>query len=307
MPGSRTGFPNGLTLGPDQTNQALLSGGKAAQQTLRIAANVASGETVVIGGDTYRVVTAATDSTKNTGSELATTSQVNNPQAKIAMTAHGLRGGDIIRIENEIMVVLQALNANEILLQRACCGTSIATHAAALDIFTEASPGSGGIAIGLNATLTPTAATPALVWAINNKGKEKVVAYQHDVNTIVVASADRAGGTPVPSLAATATTETLGGGGNAWDAATLAGGRAVEMLTFLSVVPTSAQVTAGAIVLIFPFTPVVEEITIRVTSSAAVLAWDGAATVSGNKLTIDNAGAVDWGTTHTIRLAVRPS
>lgn len=307
MSGSRTGFPGGITLGPDQTNQAMLMGGKAAQGLLRIAASVIAAETVTIGGDVYRVAAVATDSTKTLGSELVATDSNNSPRATIAMAAHGLRAGDLIRSQNEIMLVLQALGPNSLMVQRAACGSSIATHAATQAIYTEAVPGGGGIAIGLNATLTPTAATPALVWAINNLGQERVIAYQIDVNTIVIASADKRGGTPQASLSAIATTETLTGVGNAWDAATLVGGRVPEMLTYASVVPSAAQVTAGSIVLIYPYTPVVEEITVRVTATAAVKAWDGAATVSGNKLTIDNAGAVDWAATDTIRVVVRPS
>lgn len=307
MPGTKTGFPNGINLGPND-NQSLLASGLAAQQTLRIAANVASGETVVINGETYRVATAATDSTKTLGSELATTSQVNNPVATIAMTAHGLKGGDIIRIDNEIMLVLNPLNANLIQVLRAACNTTIATHAAAAAIFTEASPGGGGFPIGLNATLTPTAATPALVWAINTLGKSNVAAIQVDVNTVVVHTAVKPGGAPAAYGGANiAVSETLAGAGNAWDAANITGGRKPEVGQLLSIVPSANEVTAGKIVRVFPFVPVVEECTVRVTATAAVKAWDGAVTVSGNSIVIDNAGATDWAATDTIRCYVRPS
>lgn len=302
----RTGFGDGIAVGP--LNASVLTAGKAAQQTLRVAANVASGETVVIGGDTYRVATAATDSTKNIANgELASTSHVNNPIATISMAAHGLKQNDIIRVENEIMLVLQALGTEQILVRRGACNTAVATHADGTDIFTEAVPGAGGRPIGLNATLTPAVATDALIWAINNLGNERVVAIDVDANTVVVATADKPGGTPVPFSGTIAVSETLAGAGNAWDGATITGGLLPQQVHVEKIVPTAAEVTAGKIVKVFPFVPIVVDCLVRVTATAAAKAWDGAATVSGNAVIIDNAGATDWAATDTIMLTVRPS
>ncbi len=303
----RTGFPGGLTLG-DQTNQALLAAGKAAAQLLRVAADVVSGQTVTIGSDVYRVADVSTDSTKDLGSELATTGPTNNPWATITMLAHGLKSGDVIRIDNEVMYVRSALDADHIQVVRGAFGTTVATHAAAAAILTEASPGGGSIPVGMSGTLTPAVFTDRLAWAINNLGKEYVKADAPTDNVVIVSTADKRGGNYVASVSALATTETLAGAGNAWDAATLAGGRAPSMYEIINVVPTAAQVTEGKIYLgPFPYVPVVEDVRVRVTASGAVVAWDGAATVVGNYVEIDNAGSTDWATTSTITVILRPA
>ena len=304
---TRTGFPGGLTLG-DQTNQALLTSGKAASQLLRVAANVAQDETVTIGADVYRVADVVTDSLANLGDELAATGPSNNPWATIAMTAHGLKNGDVIAIGTEVMRVISALDADHIQVTRGAYGTTVATHANGSAILTEVAPGAGDIAVGMSGTLTPAVFTDRLVWAINNLGKERVKAEGPNDNTVIVATADKRGGSYVASLSALAVSETLGGAGNAWDDTTLAGGRAPSVLEYINIVPTAAQVTAGSIYVgPFPFVPVVEDVRVRVTASGAVVAWDGAATVSGNYVVLDNSGATDWATTSTITLIVRPT
>jgi hypothetical protein len=299
-----TGFPGGiLTRG----NQPFLPAGRAASQILRILANVTQNDPNVIGSDTYRAANIATDSTK-TVTGLATTGPGNSPQATITMAAHGLKVNDVIRIENEIMLVIGVLNVNQIVVRRGTHGTSIATHADATAIFVEVALGGGSIPVAMNNGVTPTLYTASLVWAINNLGRERVKAYLIDVNTVLVVACDRPakdGGAPRSGASAIATTETFTSGSNVWDAATLAGGRDAGGVEMIRHVPTAAQVTAGKIVLAFPYVPVVEAIYAQVTSSGAVKVWDGAATVSGTNVVIDNAGGVDWAATDTLWIFIR--
>ena len=303
----RTGYPGGFAVGDNLAG--LLLGGVAAMQTLRQSGAVVAAETVTIGGDVYRAANVMTDSTKNVGGgELAATSAVNNPQATITMLAHGLKQNDLIRVDTEIMLVLQPVGPNQIRVLRGACNTSVATHADAADIFTEAALGGGGLPVGLQGTLTNAVFTDSLIWSINNLGKEKIKAYDLDVDTVAVVACDKPakdGGAPIAGLNTTATTETLTNG--AFDAATLAGGRNPEMSFAMKIVPTANEVTEGKIVKYFPFTPVLEDVLIRVTSTGAAKIYSGAATISGPQLTLDNAGGTPWAATDTIVLTIRPS
>lgn len=303
----RTGYPGGLGLGNNVAD--FISNGLTPMQTLRQSGAVVAAETVVIGGDTYRAADVSTDSTKNVANgELAATSYVNNPEADISMTAHGLVVNDLIRVQTEIMRVIHKYDANRIRVRRAQCNTSIATHADAQDIYTEAAPGGGGIPVGLQGTLTAAAFTDSLIWSVNNLGNERVKAYDIDTDTVVLALCDKPakdGGAPVASTATLAVSETLTNG--AFDAANITGGRNPDTEITVKVVPSAAEVTEGKIVKVFPFTPVVIETIVRTTATMAEIAWDGAATVTGNVLVLDNTGGTDWSAATTITCVIRPS
>lgn len=302
-----TGFPGGIGVGVN--NVGLLTNGLASIQILRQSGAVVAEETVVIGGDTYRAAAVATDSTKDVANgELATTSYVNNPEANLSMSAHGLVVNDLIRVENEIMLVIHVYDANRIRVRRAQCNTSIATHADAQNIYTEATPGGGGIPVGLNATLTAAVFTDSLIWSINNLGTAPVKAYDIDTDTVAIALCDKPaknGGVPIASDATLAVSETLTNG--AFDAANITGGLDPYIPMVLKIIPSAAEVTEGKIVRVFPFTPIVDQVLVRTTATMAELAWDGVATVTGNLLVLDNAGAVDWSASTTITVFVRPS
>lgn len=312
---SQTGLgPNGAGVGLTGPNGANLGGvvnaspaaGATSLAILRIPANVAAGETVVIGGSTFRVAAVATDSTKTCANgELNNT----NPTCELfTMTAHGLIAGDLIRVQNEIMMVSLKLNANQVKLLRGVSGTTIATHADGQSIFTESSPGSGSIAVGLNATFTPTAFTPAFVADLNNflRCSEQIGAIQISVNEVIIyaANRDRKGvQTPLGTTSNLGTTETLAGASNAFDTATLAGGALPGQYAYISRAPVANEVTAGVIHFIFPFAVNrVKRPKIYTTASGALATWDGAVTISGNRVTLDNTGASDWATTHTIEV-----
>jgi hypothetical protein len=155
--------------------------GLPARATLRVAANVSSAEKVTIGADVYEVEIVDTDSTDNTAND--DFNNVTNPlvlpnfttdYANVAPVAVG----DLIRIENEIMAVT-VVDGTSRTLKRGVSGTTAATHADGVDIFDgDGIDGGSTVAVGLVATLTPTAFSPALVADINGRGTEDVLATQ---------------------------------------------------------------------------------------------------------------------------------
>ena len=149
----------------------------------------------------------------------------------------------------------------------------------------------GNIAVTGHADDTPTAAGAKLAIAIGAQG---LVCTIVSVNEYFVCD---------PAGRALATTETLGGSGNAWDAATLNGGvdsNLARQSAIVQRVPVTAEVTAGTMRFAFPFNPAAAIVNVRTTSSGVVIAWDGATTITGSRVDVNNAGSVDWATTSTV-------
>jgi hypothetical protein len=146
------------------------------------------------------------------------------------------------------------------------------------------------------AGLTPTLATPALVAAINNYSTHRVLAVQISVNEVLVVSRDDAS-----VVGALTCTETMAGANNAWSTATLtagcAAGGAVTMLQQRAA--TAQDVTIGSAHFWFPFTVAAALCIVR-TAAGAVKTWDGVTMISGQRVTMDNAGASDWAATDVL-------
>lgn len=307
---SKTGFPNGVDYGGNAVVDQSHSPGLAAFGTLRWSGAAVAGETVTIGNDVYRFAVVGTASGKTTAN-----GELNNTDAfvpQVTMAAHGLKSGDAIMVGTEAMQVATVLDVNRFSVIRGISGTTIAAHADGVAINTEASPGAGSIAVVTSATLTAAVMIPALVADINDgrRSSANVAAEATGTTAIHVYSALRdprngaqtiTGG--LVNAAAIATTETMTNG--AWDAATLGGGVNPGVEMTLAIVPTAAEVTAGLIKRTFPFVPTVVLVRVFTTATQAAVAWNGAATVSGNTLTIDNAGATDWSVNETLHVIVR--
>jgi len=357
--------------------------GSAAANTLRIASNVASGETVTVGGDIYEIEIVNSDTFVSVDTSNGTdfnniidpltviNAVITYPGVTFAvgllvrleseiMAVTGIAGNDVtfdrgvdgtttvahlavaifegagtigtdftnttdplavtgavaaypgliftvgklIRIENEIMVVT-VVAAGDVTFKRGVSNTTAASHAEKLTIF-EGDGIVSGIALGLVTTLTPTAFTPALVADINGRGSESILATQISVNEMLVATADVPGGTPVQSTLITATTETLGGVNNAWDGATLGDGEAPGNISTAvsNRVPTTQEVALGNMHFVLPFSPKGALVTVFTTSTGVQVAWNGLITITGNVVTVDNSGAVDWSTAETVSVLV---
>ncbi len=183
--------PNGIDLGEGAILDSAHMPGYCAAGTLRVAANVASGETVTINNTVFRVAVVQTANAALTqNNELNTTDHFTG---YVTFTAHGLKGGDVILVGSEMMQVSQVINANVISVYRGVSGTTTAAHANGVAFNTEAVPGAGSVAVALGATLTPTAFTAAIVADINDVRRctEPVFAILISVNEVRVVSADR--------------------------------------------------------------------------------------------------------------------
>src|SRR5205085_2420320 len=81
--------------------------GVPASQILRVPANVVAAETVTVGADVYRVAAVATAAP---GSAVVIGNELNNTYDEhqfVSLPTHGLSIGDLLRCQNEIMVVIR--------------------------------------------------------------------------------------------------------------------------------------------------------------------------------------------------------
>jgi hypothetical protein len=284
---------------------AAYSPGVKATNILRLASNIAEGETVTIGTNVYEYDVVNTDTTVNTsGGEWNNTSD----PILVTVAAHGWSAGDLCRVESEIFKVLRVISTSQVVLARGRAGTAVATHADGLDIFDSTTPPASNIPVGVVTTLTPAVAGPALTDEINNAlaGAERATAKASTVYSTLVATTVLSAHVRVDALATgantTATTETLAGANNAWNTATLTGGQAAafKKVARVSYVPTSTDVALDQFQVPLDFTPTVVDVTHLTTSTGVVAAWDGARTIGTNLITIGNGGTSDWATTSTL-------
>lgn len=161
----------------------------------------------------------------------------------------------------------------------------------------------GRIAVTSQSDDTPAEITDALVLAINTLGTEPILAIDISDNEMLIMTADKPGGTPVPSTAVTALAETLAGALNAWDSAALRAGQAVAGRRFVTDtrVPNAQEVALGTMHIACPgFTPSGALVMVVITATGIATAWVGATLFAANRCTIDNTGAVDWAVTSTV-------
>lgn len=158
----------------------------------------------------------------------------------------------------------------------------------------------GNIAVTGHADDTPTNALTALAVIINADNLSEVNAFKISANELLVVS-------KLPGAITTALSETLAGANNAWASANLFGGREAgsETVSIIRRAPNAQEVALGVMHFCFDFAPILKDIRAVVTATPGVAVdWDGAVTISGNRLTIDNTGSTDWATTSTIILTV---
>lgn len=77
----------------------------------------------------------------------------------------------------------------------------------------------------------------------------------------------------------------------------------LDKLQAKSHVVTAADVTATTIDFDFHYTLPVHCLVQVQTTAGVIKAWDGAVTVSGNRVTVDNTGATDWAATDVVIVA----
>lgn len=157
------------------------------------------------------------------------------------------------------------------------------------------------------AGVDPTAGevSDALIVSINANanGAENVLAVDISANEILIMTADKPGGTPVPSTKTTALAESLAGTNNAWDTAALRVGQGVGARRFVmeTRTPNAQEVALGTMHIACPgFTPTGALVMVITTSTGIAVAWVGATLFADNRCTLDNTGAVDFAETDTV-------
>jgi len=167
------------------------------------------------------------------------------------------------------------------------------------EIDTAADPGAitaGRIRVNCSAGITPTVASAAIVAAINASNQYKLTAVAISVNEVLIFTQ-----TGDSSSLTLACSETLGGANNAWMGAAMCCGQvSPESVAMGQRVPTAQEVAIGNMHWVFPFTLGSAIAIVRVTATGVVKAWDGATTISGRRVTLDNAGSTDWAATDTV-------
>lgn len=259
--------------------------------TLRLASNVADQETLTLGSTVFEVHVLNTDTTANS-TVLDSTANLNVVET---ITAHGLAVGRILRCEAEFLKVVAVVDANKVELSRGYAGSTIASHADGTDIFKGAqAPAAGRVPLPTGATLTPTAFSALAVTGLNALNVDGITAVAISVNEVLL-SREKNG-------AALAVAETLGGSNNAFDGAAFHGGvePADGRFAVVTRVPTAQEVALDALHAVFPFTVKFARVTVRVTADGTAIAWDGAVTLSGTRVTVGNGGATDWTASHTV-------
>lgn len=153
----------------------------------------------------------------------------------------------------------------------------------------------GRIAVTGHADDTPANASDALIATINSDGRELVTAVDISANEILLLSDS-------PGAVVLALAETMAGSNNVVSAAAMYGGAAAAAKRVATAVrvPNATEVALGNIHFGLDFTPTWVHAVVRTTSTGVMAAWDGAITITGTRVTLNNAGSVDWATTSTI-------
>lgn len=137
---------------------------------------------------------------------------------------------------------------------------------------------------------TSAADFTTLFTAAVNASASKLFAVRVSANEVLVVDVDRA----LPG--SKACSETLTGSNNAWAAVASYGGEGypetIPAITQISRVPNAQEITLETMHFFFSFVPASFLVQVR-TSAGVAKAWDGAAVVTNNRLTLTSSGSTD--------------
>ena len=273
---------------------------------LRVNANVVHAETVTVGNDVFEIDIINTDST-----EVTANGDFNNTTNPLDVDMSGYTGlslsaGDVIRIENEMLLVTakRKIGATEYTrFSRGYGGTTNATHADASIIYIGDGIAAGStITVPLVTNLTPNGFLNAFVPCLNAKNTHELRAIKISANECMIYRT-------VADEASIACSETLAGLNNSIDSALRGGNlRQTARIARATRIPTADEVALGNLRIVVPFDPVAVFVDVRTTTTNAQVAWDGATTItvaSGSDsayVTLDNSGVTDWAETSTVEV-----
>lgn len=121
--------------------------------TLTLTGVAVDQETFTLGDDVYEVNLITTDNTQDTG----TGGEYNNTSPVINVPLTGMAPGDVILVESEFMIVLEA-SASSAYVSRGFAGSTIAAHGNSITVFEAAQQvAAGNFAVPLSAAAAATA------------------------------------------------------------------------------------------------------------------------------------------------------
>lgn len=268
----------------------------AAAKLLTFASNVEADDTVTIAGVVYTFKDSLTASTTAgevlIGADL-TASRNNLLAAVNRATGSGTLYGSLTTAQTTVVGTATSTDGLTITaVTPGTAGNSIAIAEASTHL-----SWAGG-ATALSGGVDPTAAEviAAVVIAINLQTTGFRAVAQGTEEVLLVSTDGKA-------RAATATTETMAGSGNAWYAATTFGGAvepvAAPITQMLQRAAVAGEVSTGFMRFPCGFAPT-RAVALVHTSAGAPVAWDGVVSISGNIVSVSNAGSTDWAATNVV-------
>lgn len=263
---------------------------------LALSGVVADQETFTLGDVTFEIHQVNTDTgAVVSGGELASDATVDEFTVGTTPIA-SIQVGHVLRLATEYMLVLSRnATAGTVRVQRGYAGSTAVVHANGVVINEAAQAvGAGNAPVPVGATLTAAAADDLIVAAANAYFGEK----GGDVEAVIESAGVVLFHFPPNDQGALTVAETLVNG----TIGALAGSQEVATLSRAEAqrVPTAAEVAAGKMHFVFPFSPKMAKVTVFTTATGAAVAWDGAVTYNGKLATLGNAGAVDWSAATTV-------
>lgn len=152
--------------------------------------------------------------------------------------------------------------------------------------------------VDINAAQTAAASTTALEAAVNatNVLGFRVIATRISANEVLFTQA-------VPGVNTTACSETLAGTNNAWAAAAFYGGsntiESARTVCVASRAATAVEVALETLHFVLPISPTMATVQV-VTAAGVTKAFDGAVTISGNRVTVASSGTSDVAATDVV-------
>lgn len=283
-----------ITAGRNRIDLSAAPSVVAAFGTLTFAGNAVAAETVTINGQVYTwaaVVGAA--NTVLVGANAA--ASIVNLVAAINATpaSAGVLFG-AATVANAGVTAVDGAGDTVVVTARAkgTVGNAITTT----EGMTNASWGGATLASGADATAAHFVDAFVLAVAAVDAG---VQAFDISDNEVLVVSTRQ-------STAAAATTETMATANNAWANATMVGGgpggeETLQATRAVKRAATATEVALGSMHFMFTFTPTVVIPHLR-TAAGVFKAWDGAVTITGKRVTLNNAGSADWADTDVMHL-----
>lgn len=165
---------------------------------------------------------------------------------------------------------------------------TVTINGTVFEFTTDGTVTTGRVAVDVAAAQTPTAASTALVTAINSVNCGMTAKKISNSEVLVWATAGDA--------TAYACTETLAGSNNVWAAATAFGGRAeptaLPVPIMVSRTPTATEIALQTMHFPLTFTPTIVFAQLR-TSAGANVAFDGTITITDQYVSLTASGTAD--------------